>query len=164
MIESRHIVLQIGSAPCFRLIYIGCLQAACSLDSEGRLVFEGRFTPRQREIELLVKNYLIDYVQCRMCKGFNTNLVKDSAARLTFIECNRCQVLSVSRSKFLFSELPSTCLADRYHFMSVVLVLLTLVVLAGAYVSLPVLERLPRHQLVRHPTHHTILDDNGSSS
>ena len=65
-------------------------QVACSLDPEGRLTFKGRFTPKQ--IESVVKKYMLAYVQCQMCKSFDTNLVKDSTTRLTFIECNRCQV------------------------------------------------------------------------
>jgi translation initiation factor 2 subunit 2 len=65
-------------------------QVACSLDPEGRLTFKGRFTPKQ--IESVVKKYMLAYVQCQMCKSFDTNLVKDSTTRLTFIECNCCQV------------------------------------------------------------------------
>ena len=68
---------------------IRILQVACSLDPEGRLTFKGRFTPKQ--IESVVKKYMLAYVQCQMCKSFDTNLVKDSTTRLTFIECNRCR-------------------------------------------------------------------------
>eukprot|EP00287_Rhodomonas_sp_CCMP768_P008259 CAMPEP_0196717632 /NCGR_PEP_ID=MMETSP1091-20130531/999_1 /TAXON_ID=302021 /ORGANISM="Rhodomonas sp., Strain CCMP768" /LENGTH=212 /DNA_ID=CAMNT_0042058045 /DNA_START=30 /DNA_END=668 /DNA_ORIENTATION=- len=65
------------------------LGVACSLDPEGKLTFKGRFTPKQ--IESVVRNYMIAYVQCQMCKSFDSLLVKDSVTRLTFIECNRCQ-------------------------------------------------------------------------
>eukprot|EP00286_Rhodomonas_abbreviata_P017015 CAMPEP_0181323184 /NCGR_PEP_ID=MMETSP1101-20121128/19639_1 /TAXON_ID=46948 /ORGANISM="Rhodomonas abbreviata, Strain Caron Lab Isolate" /LENGTH=217 /DNA_ID=CAMNT_0023431173 /DNA_START=34 /DNA_END=687 /DNA_ORIENTATION=- len=65
------------------------LGVACSLDPEGKLTFKGRFTPKQ--IESVVRNYMLSYVQCQMCKSFDSMLVKDSVTRLTFIECNRCQ-------------------------------------------------------------------------
>jgi hypothetical protein len=35
--------------------------------------------------------YMLAYVQCQMCKSFDTILNKDSVTRLTFIECQRCQ-------------------------------------------------------------------------
>jgi translation initiation factor 2 subunit 2 len=64
------------------------LGVPCSLDPEGKLTFKGRFTPKQ--IESVVRKYMIAYVQCQMCKNFDSNLVKESATRLTFLECNRC--------------------------------------------------------------------------
>lgn len=63
------------------------LGVPCSLDPEGKLTFKGRFTPKQ--IESVVRKYMIAYVQCQMCKNFDSNLVKESATRLTFLECNR---------------------------------------------------------------------------
>ncbi|KAJ1479113.1 translation initiation factor IF2/IF5 [Baffinella frigidus] len=65
------------------------LGVACSLDPEGKLTFKGRFTPKQ--IESVVRKYMLAYVQCQMCKCFDTNLEKDQVTRLTFIQCNRCQ-------------------------------------------------------------------------
>lgn len=65
------------------------LGVACSLDPEGKLTFKGIFKPKQ--IESVVRKYMLAYVQCQMCKSFDSNLVKDSMTRLTFIECNRCQ-------------------------------------------------------------------------
>jgi len=64
------------------------LGVPCSLDPEGKLTFKGRFTPKQ--IESVVRKYMIAYVQCQMCRNFDSNLVKESATRLTFLECNRC--------------------------------------------------------------------------
>ncbi len=65
------------------------LGVACSLDPEGKLTFKGIFKPKQ--IESVVRKYMLAYVQCQMCKSFDSNLVKDSVTRLTFIECKRCQ-------------------------------------------------------------------------
>ncbi|EKX37716.1 translation initiation factor 2, beta subunit [Guillardia theta CCMP2712] len=64
------------------------LGVPCSLDPEGKLTFKGRFTPKQ--IESVVRKYMLAYVQCQMCKNYDSQLVKDSMTRLTFLECNRC--------------------------------------------------------------------------
>ena len=44
------------------------LGVPCSLDPEGKLTFKGRFTPKQ--IESVVRKYMIAYVQCQMSVSF----------------------------------------------------------------------------------------------
>eukprot|EP00960_Hanusia_phi_P039507 753917-Hanusia_phi.AAC.5 len=73
------------------------LGVPCSLDPEGKLTFKGRFTPKQ--IESVVRKYMLAYVQCQMCKNYDSKLVKDSMTRLTFLECNRCGVREEGRRK-----------------------------------------------------------------
>lgn len=58
-------------------------------DKEQRLLIRGRFT--QKQIESLLRRYVINYVQCTMCKSLDTKLEKDSSSRLYFLQCNNCK-------------------------------------------------------------------------
>jgi len=57
-----------------------------SLDANKCLVIRGRFN--QKNIEVIIRHYIKEYVACSSCKGFNTSLSKDN--RLHFITCNEC--------------------------------------------------------------------------
>ena len=59
-----------------------------STDGNARLIFKGTFVPKK--IESLLKKYIGEYVTCKMCKSPDTNLVKEQASRLFFVECNSC--------------------------------------------------------------------------
>lgn len=50
------------------------LGVACSLDPEGRLTFKGTFKPKQ--IESIVRKYMLAYVQCQMCKVRHISTLK----------------------------------------------------------------------------------------
>ncbi|KAI1635132.1 domain found in IF2B/IF5-domain-containing protein [Biscogniauxia mediterranea] len=58
-----------------------------SVDGSRRLVIKGRF--QQKQIENVLRKYIIEYVTCRTCKSPTTELSKGEN-RLYFITCNSC--------------------------------------------------------------------------
>jgi translation initiation factor 2 subunit 2 len=56
-----------------------------SIDGNQRLVIRGKFVPRY--IESLLRKYVGEYVQCQMCRSYNTTLKRDQNSRLYFVEC-----------------------------------------------------------------------------
>ena len=59
-----------------------------SIDGKQNLVIKGKFVPKY--IESLLRKYIMEYVQCQMCRSFNTSLTRDSASRLFFVSCQDC--------------------------------------------------------------------------
>eukprot|EP00588_Corethron_pennatum_P019326 CAMPEP_0194319486 /NCGR_PEP_ID=MMETSP0171-20130528/15916_1 /TAXON_ID=218684 /ORGANISM="Corethron pennatum, Strain L29A3" /LENGTH=242 /DNA_ID=CAMNT_0039076701 /DNA_START=139 /DNA_END=867 /DNA_ORIENTATION=+ len=59
-----------------------------NIDGNHRLVIRGRYQPRQ--IEILLRKYILEYVTCQMCRSANTELTKDSVSRLHFCRCLEC--------------------------------------------------------------------------
>ena len=76
-----------------------------SLDAASRVTFKGRFQPKH--IESIVRQYLKEYVLCKLCKSPDTKLTRvsvlsfqrrlsvvpcfqDSNTRLYFMVCNTC--------------------------------------------------------------------------
>mmetsp|Transcript_8347 Transcript_8347/g.7474 ORF Transcript_8347/g.7474 Transcript_8347/m.7474 type:complete len:239 (-) Transcript_8347:64-780(-) len=60
-----------------------------SIDGTQRLVIRGKFVAKY--IESLLRKYILEYVQCQMCRSFNTKLTRDSVSRLHFVECEDCK-------------------------------------------------------------------------
>jgi len=59
-----------------------------SIDGNQRLVIKGRYQPKQ--VESLLKKYIMEYVTCHMCRNPETTLTRDSVTRLYFIQCESC--------------------------------------------------------------------------
>lgn len=59
-----------------------------SIDGEKRLVLKGKFQPKQ--MESVLRRYIIEYVTCKTCKSMNTELKRESANRLHFLNCRAC--------------------------------------------------------------------------
>ena len=59
-----------------------------SIDGNQRLVIKGRYQPKQ--VESLLKKYIMEYVSCSMCRNPETSLTRDSVTRLYFIQCESC--------------------------------------------------------------------------
>jgi len=59
-----------------------------SIDGTQRLVLKGRFVPKQ--MESLLKKYIIEYVTCHMCRNPETSLTRDAVTRLYFLQCESC--------------------------------------------------------------------------
>lgn len=57
-----------------------------STDSNERLIIKGRF--QQKQIENVLKHYIMEYVTCKTCKSGNTILRKEN--RLSFMICESC--------------------------------------------------------------------------
>jgi translation initiation factor 2 subunit 2 len=58
-----------------------------SVDGSRRLVIKGRFQSKQ--IENVLRRYIVDYVVCKTCKSPDTELSKGEN-RLYFVTCNSC--------------------------------------------------------------------------
>lgn len=59
-----------------------------SVDSKGRFIIKGKYTATS--LESLIRKYLENYVQCPICKNYDTKLVKDPTSRLMFVQCESC--------------------------------------------------------------------------
>jgi translation initiation factor 2 subunit 2 len=59
-----------------------------SLNEESQLIMKTRIMTKN--VESLLRKYIDEYVRCVTCKGIETNLVKDSASKLHFIQCKKC--------------------------------------------------------------------------
>ncbi|EWC48858.1 hypothetical protein DRE_00163 [Drechslerella stenobrocha 248] len=57
-----------------------------SVDGSGRLVIKGRF--QQKQLESVLRRYIVEYLTCGTCKSPNTTLNKEN--RLFFVSCNVC--------------------------------------------------------------------------
>ncbi|KAG9391541.1 Domain found in IF2B/IF5 [Carpediemonas membranifera] len=62
------------------------LGATGSIDSNNVLSIKGRFVSKQ--IESVLKKYIIEFVFCQGCKSSDTLLVREN--RLYFVQCERC--------------------------------------------------------------------------
>ncbi|GAA5867138.1 hypothetical protein JCM8547_006251 [Rhodosporidiobolus lusitaniae] len=57
-----------------------------SVDGSARLVIKGRF--QQKQIENVLRRYIVEYVTCKTCKSPDTTLTKKD--RLFFMTCSSC--------------------------------------------------------------------------
>ncbi|KAH8080710.1 eukaryotic translation initiation factor 2 beta [Cristinia sonorae] len=57
-----------------------------SVDGSGRLVIKGRF--QQKQVEHVLRRYIVEYVTCKTCKSPDTLLTKEN--RIFFISCESC--------------------------------------------------------------------------
>ena len=54
---------------------------------EGHMIISG--IVKQPAIEKQIKTYIIEYVQCHMCKSIDTHTTKED--RITYLNCNKCK-------------------------------------------------------------------------
>lgn len=57
-----------------------------SMDGNQRLILRGRFN--QKQIENVLRKYIVEYVTCKICKSPDTLLGKEN--RLYFLTCESC--------------------------------------------------------------------------
>ncbi|KAF8888886.1 translation initiation factor [Infundibulicybe gibba] len=57
-----------------------------SVDGAGRLVIKGRF--QQKQVENVLRRYIVEYVTCKTCKSHDTLLTKEN--RIFFMSCESC--------------------------------------------------------------------------
>lgn len=57
-----------------------------SVDGAGRLVIRGRFL--QKQVENVLRRYIVEYVTCKTCKSPDTILTKEN--RIYFMSCESC--------------------------------------------------------------------------
>ena len=49
------------------------------------------FLDAPKQIESLLKKYIVEYVTCHMCRSPGTVLSRDSVTRLYFVKCETCK-------------------------------------------------------------------------
>lgn len=59
-----------------------------NLDSRQRLLLRGKY--KSQDLAALLKKYVCEYVTCHTCQSTDTTLVRESTARLSFLECCKC--------------------------------------------------------------------------
>ena len=59
-----------------------------SVDGQKRLVIKGKFQSKQ--MENVLRRYIMEYVTCKTCKSINTDLKKEQSNRLFFLVCKSC--------------------------------------------------------------------------
>ncbi|KAJ7063265.1 eukaryotic translation initiation factor 2 beta [Mycena amicta] len=57
-----------------------------SVDGNGQLVIKGRF--QQKQVENVLRRYIVEYVTCKTCKSPDTLLTKEN--RIFFMACESC--------------------------------------------------------------------------
>jgi len=57
-----------------------------SVDGAGRLVIKGKF--QQKQVENVLRRYIVEYVTCKTCKSPDTLLTKEN--RIFFMTCESC--------------------------------------------------------------------------
>ncbi|KAK3828394.1 MAG: domain found in IF2B/IF5-domain-containing protein [Benniella sp.] len=81
-----------------------------SIDGSQRLVIKGRF--QQKQIEAVLRRYIVEYVTCKTCKSPDTLLTKEN--RLFFLGCESCgSTRSVSAIKSGFQAQTGKRAAQR---------------------------------------------------
>lgn len=65
------------------------LSTECNIDGNGFLILKGIYN--QKNIEIVLRKYVVSYVQCSICKSLETSVRKDSVTRLNFLDCNSCK-------------------------------------------------------------------------
>ncbi|KAF9586560.1 hypothetical protein BGW38_002077 [Lunasporangiospora selenospora] len=81
-----------------------------SIDGSQRLVIKGRF--QQKQIEAVLRRYIVEYVTCKTCKSPDTLLTKEN--RLFFLQCESCgSTRSVSAIKSGFQAQTGKRAAQR---------------------------------------------------
>ncbi|KAF9975609.1 hypothetical protein BGZ73_000675 [Actinomortierella ambigua] len=81
-----------------------------SIDGSQRLVIKGRF--QQKQIEAVLRRYIVEYVTCKTCKSPDTMLDKEN--RLSFVVCQSCgSTRSVSAIKSGFQAQTGKRAAQR---------------------------------------------------
>ncbi|AYV81430.1 MAG: translation initiation factor 2 subunit beta [Harvfovirus sp.] len=62
------------------------LQKETSISANGTLIIHGTY--KRGDIEAKIIKYVLDFVQCKMCKQHDTKMEKEN--RITYINCNKC--------------------------------------------------------------------------
>jgi translation initiation factor 2 subunit 2 len=65
------------------------LSTEANVDGNGVLLIKGIYN--QKNIENVLRKFVINFVQCSICKSLETRIRKDSAKRINFLECSSCK-------------------------------------------------------------------------
>jgi len=68
--------------------YLAELGTTGAIDGSDRLLLRGKYQPKY--VESLLRKYIVEYVQCQMCRNTETDLRRDNVSRLFFMDCKAC--------------------------------------------------------------------------
>lgn len=78
------------------------LRTYASIQEGGGLAIKGRFN--EKDIQKIMRIYIPDFVLCKSCNSWKTDLRKDIITRLYFMECKTCgasrSVPSIKKNSF----------------------------------------------------------------
>jgi len=91
LVNFQVIVMSMQRLPEHLLTFmLAELGTSGSLDGQGRVTFKYAGRQAQKHMESVIKQYVKEYVLCKLCKSSDTKLNKDSSTRLYFMVCGSC--------------------------------------------------------------------------
>ncbi len=79
------------------------LSTEASIDGNGVLLIRGIYT--QKNIENILRKFVVNFVQCSVCKSLETSIRKEQSTRINFLDCNTCkssralqQIIAIQKS------------------------------------------------------------------
>ena len=71
------------------LYIISELNTEASINENKQMIIKGKFY--SKNIENILRKYICSYVQCSMCRSYETEITKDSNTRLNYLVCSSCK-------------------------------------------------------------------------
>ena len=65
------------------------LNTDASINENKQMIIKGKF--HSKNIENILRKYVCCYVQCSMCRSYETEITKDSNTRLNYLVCSSCK-------------------------------------------------------------------------
>jgi translation initiation factor 2 subunit 2 len=65
------------------------LNTDASINENKQMIIKGKF--HSKNIENILRKYVCCYVQCSMCRSYETEITKDSNTRLNYLVCLSCK-------------------------------------------------------------------------
>ncbi len=65
------------------------LNTEASINENKQMIIKGKF--HSKNIENILRKYVCCYVQCSMCRSYETEITKDSNTRLNYLVCSSCK-------------------------------------------------------------------------
>lgn len=92
--NKRSVVTNFGSicktlnrdANHVMLYMMGEFGANATIDSCGQFIIRGKF--KQRDIEVILRRYIVEFVACKECKCVDTTFTRIN--KLNFVKCSKC--------------------------------------------------------------------------
>lgn len=86
----NEICTSINRSPDHLFLYtISELNTDGSFNANKQLIIKGKY--HSKNIENILRKYMSCYVQCNLCRSYDTLITKDSATRLQYLLCNSCK-------------------------------------------------------------------------
>jgi len=86
----NEICIGINRSPEHLFLYtMNELNTEGSFNENKQLIIKGKF--HSKNIENILRKYMCCYVQCNLCRSYDTIITKDSTTRLQYLVCNSCK-------------------------------------------------------------------------